>query len=51
MRIVVGPHGFENHDQTTSHDSLLSIEFEPKKKKKKKRREKEEDDDEVGVVP
>ena len=50
MRIVVGSHGFENHDQTTSHDSLLSIEFEPKKKKKK-RREKEEDDDEVRVVP
>ena len=45
---MVGSHGFENHDQTTSHDSLLSIEFEPKKKK---RREKEEDDDEVGVVP
>ena len=32
IRTAVQPHGFENRDQTASHDSF---EFEPKKKKKR----------------
>jgi len=35
VRTVVGPHGFENRDQTTSHSSLLPFESKPFKKKKK----------------
>ena len=35
VRTVIQPHGFENRDQTASHDSLLPFEFESKKKKKK----------------
>ena len=26
---AVGPHGFENHDQTAFHGSLIPFEFEP----------------------
>ena len=36
VQTAVEPHGFENHDQTTSHGSLLPFESELKKKKKKK---------------
>ncbi|KAM3708676.1 hypothetical protein ACJW31_02G114200 [Castanea mollissima] len=34
MQTAVEPHDSENRDQTTSHDSLLPFESEPKKKKK-----------------
>ena len=40
MQTAVEPHGFENHDQTTSHGSLLPFESELKKKKKKKLKKK-----------
>jgi len=33
VRTAIGPHGFENRDQTASHGSLLPFESEPKKKK------------------
>jgi len=35
VQTAVEPYGFENCDQTTSHDSLLPFESELKKKKKK----------------
>ena len=40
MQTAVEPHGFENHDQTTSHGSLLPFESELKKKKKKIKKKK-----------
>ena len=51
FQTTVQPHGSENRDQTTSHDSLLPIESKQTNKQTKKKGEKEEDKDEVGVAP